>query len=77
MRHCEFELVVVGKDFSEIEKWSLRVGCYLEKDSAKGVGVRIMGLLLHLWSVEVFRSVGNGCGGFLAVDQETMFLSKL
>lgn len=35
------------------------------------VWVRILGLPLHLWSVEVFRKLGNECGGFVSVDVDT------
>lgn len=33
--------------------------------------MRILGLPLQFWDFEVFREIGNFCGGFLAMDEET------
>ncbi|KAL6350127.1 hypothetical protein AAG906_004065 [Vitis piasezkii] len=35
------------------------------------------GLPLHLWSREAFKRIGESCGGFIAVDEETTFFSQL
>ncbi|RVX06960.1 hypothetical protein CK203_014938 [Vitis vinifera] len=35
------------------------------------------GLPLHLWSREVFKRIGDCCGGFVAVDEETALFSQL
>ena len=34
--------------------------------------MRVLGLLLHLWSREVFIKVGDYCGDFVTVDKGTM-----
>ena len=39
--------------------------------------MRVVGLPLHLWSREVFRKIGNGCEGFIVVDEDMNSLSKL
>ena len=39
--------------------------------------MRVVGLPLHLWSREVFKRIGECCGGFVAVDEETAFFSQL
>ena len=39
--------------------------------------MKVIGLPLHLWSREVFKSIGERCGGFIAVDEETAFFSEL
>ena len=39
--------------------------------------MKVIGLPLHLWSREVFKSIGESCGGFIAVDEETAFFSEL
>lgn len=36
-----------------------------------GGWVRILGLPLHLWDSEVFREIGDFCGGFVSVDVDT------
>ena len=33
--------------------------------------VRILGLPLQFWSMEFFKMVGDVCGGFVVVDEET------
>ena len=35
------------------------------------------GLPLHLWSREVFKRIGETCGGFIAIDEKTIFFSQL
>ena len=39
--------------------------------------MRVVGLSLHLWSHEVFKRIDNGCGGFVAVDEDTDSLTEL
>ena len=33
--------------------------------------VRVVGLPLHYWSGEMFKRIGECCGGFVEVDEET------
>ena len=33
--------------------------------------IRVVGLLLHLWTPEILRKLGDACGGFLALDKVT------
>ena len=53
------------------------MGCTWKESHAKEVWVRVVGLPLHLWSREVFKRIGECCGGFVAVDEETVFFSQL
>ena len=53
------------------------MGCAWKESHAKEVWVRVVGLPLHLWSREVFKRIGECCGGFVAVDEETVFFSQL
>ncbi|RVW71875.1 hypothetical protein CK203_058388 [Vitis vinifera] len=39
--------------------------------------VRVVGLPLHLWSREVFKRIDDGCGGFVAVDEDIDSLTEL
>ena len=32
----------------------------------------MVGLPLHLWTCETLKQIGDGCGGFLKVDKETV-----
>lgn len=54
-----------------LEWWS-PVGCCVKKGEAPSVAwVRILGLPQHLWDSEVFREIGDFCGGFVRVDDMT------
>ena len=39
--------------------------------------MRVLGLPLHLWSREVFKKIGDGCGGFITIDEDATFLIEL
>ena len=53
------------------------MGCSWNETLAKEVWVRVVGLYLHLWSIEVFKRIGESCAGFIVVDKETTFFSQL
>ena len=42
----------------------------------KEVWMRVVGLPLHLWTVETLRRIGDSCGGFLDVDRDTALRTK-
>ena len=42
------------------------------KNQLNKAWVRIVGLPLHLWTCDVLRMIGDGCGGYLATDKETI-----
>lgn len=58
-------------------RWTPEVGCLLKGGFAKEVSVRVLGLPLHLWSRELLKKIGDCCGGFIVVDEDTTFLSHL
>lgn len=37
----------------------------------KMIWIRVMGIPLHLWGLEVFQAIGDRCGGFVRVDEAT------
>ena len=39
--------------------------------------MRVVGLPLHLWNHEVFKLIGDGCGGFIVVDNKTDSMVEL
>ena len=39
--------------------------------------MRVVGLPLHCWSGELFKRIGDCCGGFVEVDEETKNFSQL
>ena len=58
-----------------LQRWGPVVGCTWKE--SQEVWVRVVGLPLHLWSREVFKSIGDCCGGFVAVDEDTTLFSQL
>ena len=60
-----------------LDRWDPKVGCSQNGERAKSVWVRVVGLLLHFWSREAFRKIGDCCGGFIAVDENTANLKEL
>ena len=53
------------------------MGCSQNYERVKKAWVRVVGLLLHFWSREVFRKIGEGCGGFATVDEDTAAFKEL
>lgn len=39
--------------------------------------MRMVGVPLHLWSCEVCKKIGDGCGGFIAVEEDITFMAEL
>ena len=60
-----------------LDIWNPEVGCSCKISNAVEAWVRVVGLLLHFWSLEVFKRIGDGCGGFIVVDEETKSMSEL
>ena len=78
---CEVDMVLLreskrfkNKEFL-LQRWGPEMGCTWKKSHAKEAWVRVVGLPLHLWSREVFKRIGECCGGFVVVDEETAFFS--
>nr|CAN79711.1 hypothetical protein VITISV_009623 [Vitis vinifera] len=60
-----------------LERWSEEAGCLEVGSQTKEVWVRVVGLPLYCWSEELFSRMGDCCGGFVEVDEETKNLSQL
>ncbi|RVW99876.1 LINE-1 reverse transcriptase-like [Vitis vinifera] len=60
-----------------LERWNEEAGCLQVGSQTKEVWVRVVGLLLHCWSEELFKSIGDCCGGLVEVDEDTKNLSQL
>lgn len=61
-----------------LDRWTLEVGrfrCFRKYEHAREVWVRVVELPLHLWCLEVFKKLGNNCGGFVEVNEHTAHLS--
>ncbi|RVW64192.1 hypothetical protein CK203_046365 [Vitis vinifera] len=60
-----------------LERWHPEVGCFRNGAFANEAWVRVVALPLHLWNHEVFKLIGDGCGGFIAVDNKTDSMAEL
>ncbi|KAL6312884.1 hypothetical protein AAG906_025741 [Vitis piasezkii] len=67
----------IKKNFLILDKWNPEVGCSCKNSIAVETWVRVVGLPLHLWSLEVFKRIGDGCGGFIAMDEGTKSMSEM
>ena len=54
-----------------LEWWSPSTGCKGRIEEDQEVWIRVVGLPLHLWTIEILKKVGNACGGFIALDKDT------
>ena len=52
-----------------LERWRPESGCAKNKNLRKEAWVRVLGLPLHLWTRETLKQIGDGCGGFLKVEE--------
>ena len=53
------------------------MGCFCNGAMANEAWVWVVGLPLHLWSCEVFKMIGDGCAGFIAMDENTASMVEL
>ena len=60
-----------------LREWGKDVGCMVGRETSKTVWVRLLGLPLHIWSRPILKCIGDKCGGFVAEDENTAFLSDL
>ena len=63
--------IEVGGFVMRLEKWSQRTGCLSEEEKEGEAGVRIVGLPISLWSRDILSKIGEGCGGFVEIDEKT------
>ncbi|RVX19928.1 hypothetical protein CK203_004741 [Vitis vinifera] len=84
----EFELLSEAERVLARGKRKVLGGVYFWKNGTQRWGVFAMeplltslgqsgGLPLHLWNREVFKLIGDGCGGFIVVDNKTDSMVEL
>ena len=66
-----------GANLVHLRKWGQDLGCSSYENLEEKAWVRIVGLLVHLWSRKILEKIGDVCGGFLAVDEGTKLLIEL
>ncbi|RVX21574.1 hypothetical protein CK203_002339 [Vitis vinifera] len=65
-----------GQTF-QLERWGPEAGCFRHGVHTNLCWVRAVGLPLNFWNREVFRKLGDSCGGLVAVDEDTTNFSQL
>ena len=58
-------------------RWTPEAGCLGKGGCAKEMWVMVLGLPLHLRSRVVFKKIGDECGGFVGVDEDTTLMTNL
>ncbi|WMV55766.1 hypothetical protein MTR67_049151 [Solanum verrucosum] len=61
----------------ELEWWSPTTGAIQAQQQFDLFWVRILGLPLHLWSDKVMKEIGDQCGGWIEVEEETQLKNHL
>ena len=69
--------ISIKENFLTLDRWNPKAGCLCKDSFANEAWVRVVGLPLHLWSREVFKRIDDGCGGFVAVDEDIDSLTEL
>ena len=54
----------------DLGRWNPNSGFAKSRDCAKEVWIRVVGLPLNLWTGEILKQRGEGCGGFISMDKE-------
>ncbi|KAH0636305.1 hypothetical protein KY290_038349 [Solanum tuberosum] len=54
-----------------LQWWSPTVGAIQSRVAISQSWIRLVGLPLHLWSQNVFKAVGDFCGGWVKTEEET------
>ena len=54
-----------------LKKWTKEDGCITKRNIKEVAWFRLIGLLVHLWSRSILRRIGERCGGFLPMDEDT------
>ena len=60
-----------------LERWTPSTGCTRSKGQNQEAWIRVVGLPLHLWTEEILVTIGDSCGGFVAMDKETSLMKNL
>ena len=60
-----------------LERWTPSTGCTGSKSQNQEAWIRVVGLPLHLWTEEILVTIGDSCGGFVAMDKETSLMKNL
>ena len=51
--------------------WNQSIGCSESADLGREAWVRVFGLQIHLWSCNILKKIGDGCGGFIELEEES------
>ena len=63
--------------FLQLEWWRPQSGCIRHKGAVQEAWIRVVGLPLHLWTLEILKKIGDACGGFLALEKVTTLRTEV
>ncbi|KAF3635734.1 hypothetical protein FXO37_25838 [Capsicum annuum] len=61
----------------QLQWWTSLIGCISAQHKRESTWIRAMGLPLHLWFNETFQEIGDRCGGWLRIEEETELRNHL
>ncbi|OIT19499.1 hypothetical protein A4A49_41100 [Nicotiana attenuata] len=57
--------------------WTPVSGSKIAAPNSENIWVKAFGIPLHAWSIDTFRTIGNSCGGYVGIDDDTKNKSHL
>ncbi|GFZ03395.1 hypothetical protein Acr_16g0000190 [Actinidia rufa] len=55
----------------DLKFWEDWCGCFEDETKPETLWIRVLGLPVFLWSEELFRAIGDRCGGYITTAVET------
>lgn len=55
----------------KLEWWSPNAGTERENKHSEHFWIKAFGIPLHAWSLDTFKLIGEKCGGFIGIDEDT------
>ncbi|RVX23714.1 hypothetical protein CK203_000147 [Vitis vinifera] len=60
-----------GRSPLRVGSWNPKSGCWVEEEMEQEAWVKIFGLPISLWSPVILKKIGEECGGFVEIDEQT------
>lgn len=54
-----------------LEWWSPTTGTISDRSRSENFWVKVFGIPLHAWTLDSFKNIGDRCGGFIGIDEDT------
>ena len=68
---------VLGGAHLGLDLWNPKTGCWVEEEMEQEAWVKIFGLPISLWSPVILKKIGEECGGFVEIDEQTRSMGEI